>query len=343
MAKTIFFPISNSGGSVYILKTFKDNGYRVIAGDATPYAIGRYIADAFYQLPWRREPNYFDEVIRIIKQEQVDVYVSSGEWESLQVARTRDKFLALGCTPTAANLKTLELGVDKCKLFHFFKEEVDIPLPLFHSVETLEDFEAGLVKMRGVRICMKPAVASGSRGFIEVSDEPIPPEQIFSKRLNHLVVTPDYVRDAFRKNAIPKMIMMEFLEGEDNLNASLVGKDGKLIYSCVHTREAVKDGLSTRGRIVKNDEIVEYNRRIAEALDLTGYIVAQYIGNKIIEINPRWSTSIIHGSVNEFLMGVKVWTGEQIDIDPNDVKIQQTLTYERYYETLIHDDQGNQF
>jgi len=38
-----------------------------------------------------------------------------------------------------------------------------------------------------------------------------------------------------------------------------------------------------------------------------------------------------------------VWTGEQIDIDPNDVKIQQTLTYERYYETLIHDDQGNQF
>ena len=101
--------------------------------------------------------------------------------------------------------------------------------------------------------------------------------------------------------------------------------------------------LSTRGRIVKNDEIVEYNRRIAEALDLTGYIVAQYIGNKIIEINPRWSTSIIHGSVNEFLMGVKVWTGEQIDIDPNDVKIQQTLTYERYYETLIHDDQGNQF
>ncbi len=37
MAKTIFFPISNAGGSVYILKTFKDNGYRVIAGDATPY------------------------------------------------------------------------------------------------------------------------------------------------------------------------------------------------------------------------------------------------------------------------------------------------------------------
>lgn len=343
MPKTIFFPVSNTGGSVYILKSFKENGYRVIAGDATPFSIGRYIADAFYQLPWRKDPNYFDEVFRIIKEEKVDVYVSSGEWESLQVSRMRENFLELGCTPTAANNKTMELAVDKCKLFEFFKNEVDIPLPVFHSAATAEDFDRGLEKLTNVRVCMKPAVGVGSRGFVIVDDQPMDPKIVFNSRFTYPMVSRDFVRESFKKGAVPKMIMMEYLDEGLNVNASLVGKNGKLIYSCVHTRESIKDGLSTRGNIIVDKNIVEYNRRIAQALELTGFVVAQYIGNKIIEINPRWSTSIIHNSINEFLMGVKVWTGEEITINPLDIETHQTLTYERYYETLIHDQNGTRY
>ncbi len=343
MPKTIFFPVSNTGGSVYILKSFKEIGYRVVAGDASPFSIGRYIADVFHQLPWRKDPNYFDEVFRIIKEEKVDIFVSSGEWESLQVSRMREKFLKLGCIPTAANNKTMELAVDKCKLFDFFENEVDIPLPLFHTVETVEDFDRGLDKLKNVKVCMKPAVGVGSRGFVIVDDQPMDPKMVFNSRLTYPIISRDYVRQSLKNGSVPKMIMMEYLDEGKNVNASLVGKDGKLIFSCVHTREAVKDGLSTRGSIIVNKDIVEYNRRIAKALELTGYVVSQYIGNKIIEINPRWSTSIIHNSINEFLMGVKVWTGEEITIDSQDIETHQTLTYERYYETLIHDQIGNQY
>ena len=143
MTNTIFFPISNAGGSVYLFKSFKEIGYRVIAGDATPFAIGRYTADAFYQLPWRNDPEYTSVILNIIKKEKVDVYVTSGEQEALEASRNREMYLELGCHPTAANNKTMELAVDKCKLFEFLKNEVDIPLPLFQTIENIDDFEQG--------------------------------------------------------------------------------------------------------------------------------------------------------------------------------------------------------
>jgi len=342
MQKTIFFPLSNTGGSAYIIDYFKSQNYRVLAGDANPMAIGRFISDNFFQLPYQREPNYFEIVKEIIKSEKVDVYVTMGENESLVVSRDRQEYLDMGCIPTAANLKTMELGVDKCELFTFLQNELDIPLPVFHSVKDLDSFEEGLEKLKGKKICLKPAITSGSRGFVVIQDESPDIQQLFSQRVSFPTVSKDYLRSNISNTKIPKMIMMEFLDGE-NFNASLVGKNGDLIFSSVHTREQVKDGLSTRGRIVYNKEIVEINRKIAKALNLTGFIVGQFIGNKLIEINPRWSTSIIFNSVNEYSMGVKVWTGEEIIIDPADVKVHNTLVYERYYETIIHDENGKVF
>ena len=197
--------------------------------------------------------------------------------------------------------------------------------------------------MKNVKICMKPAVAAGSRGFVVVDEQPMDPKIVFNGRFTYPTISPMYVRDSFAKGLVPKMIMMEFLEEGLNINAGIVGKSGDMVHSSLHTREVIKDGLSTRGSILENKEIFEFNRRITKALDLTGFIVAQFIGEKIIEINPRWSTSIIHNSINEFLMGIQVWTGEEIIIEPIDTKIHQTLTYERYYETLIHDQNGKRF
>ncbi len=336
MKRTIFTSVSNAGGTVYKIREFQRLGFRVVAGDASPEAVGRFYADAFYRLPWQREPNYFDVIFDIIRKEKVDIYAPAGEAEALAVARMRDKFLELGCTPTAANLKTLEMAVDKCTLFEFFAREVDIPLPAFHTVDSLESFEAGLDKLKGLRLCMKPAKTSGSRGFVMIDEGGMDPKKVFNTRVEYLTVTPDYVRRAFEAGVVPKMILMEFLGEGLNVNANMVCKNGELLFGSVHTRENMKEGLSTAGVILHNDEIVEYNRRIARALDTTGLITAQYIGNKIIEINPRWSTCVLHGSINEYLMGIQVWTGEPIQVDPQDLATFEGRTYQRYYETITY-------
>ena len=340
MQKSIFFPVSNAGGANYKIQAFQAIGWRVIAGDANPNAVGRFTADAFYQLPWQSDPEYFTRIFEIIKKEKIDVYVSAGEKESLQVARMRDDFLALGCTPTAADTNTLELAIDKCALFTYLQEKTDIPLPLFRTIQNEADFNEGLKALDGTRLCMKPASTSGSRGFVLIGEE-TSPERVFNNRITYLTVSPDFVRRGFAEGVIPKMIMMEYLDEGANVNASIIAKDGKLIFSSVHTREDMAAGLSTGGSIIHHEEIVEINRHIAKALGTTGFIMSQFIGNKLIEINPRWSTSIIYKSVNEYLMGIKVWTGEEITIDPQDIAYHQRLTYKRYYEQLVYDDAGN--
>jgi carbamoylphosphate synthase large subunit len=340
MQKSIFFPVTNSGGSNYKIQAFQAIGWRVIAGDANPNAVGRFTADAFYQVPWQSDPDYFTRIFEIIKNEKVDVYVSAGEKEALQVSRMRDDFLAIGCTPTAADTHTLELAIDKCALFTFLQEKTDIPLPLFRTIETEEDFNEGLKALDGTRVCMKPASTSGSRGFVLIGEE-TPPAKVFNHRITYMTVSPDFVRRGFAEGVIPKMILMEYLDAGDNVNASIIAKEGKLIFSSVHTRENMAAGLSTGGSIIQNEEIVEINREIAKAVGTTGFIMSQFIGNKLIEINPRWSTSIIYKSVNEYLMGIKVWTGEEITIDAQDVAYHQHLTYKRYYEQMIYDDGGN--
>jgi len=339
MSKTIFFPVTNTGGAKYKIRAFQRLGWRVIAGDANPNAVGRFTADAFYPLPWRDNPDYFSHIFKIIKNEKVDVYVPAGEKEALWVSRMRDQFLDLGCTPTAADTHTLELTVDKCALFEFLKKETDIPLPRFRAIHTQEDFDQALIDLKGIQLCMKPASTSGSRGFVRIGDE-TPPDEIFNNRITHLTVSPNFVRRGFARKVMPKMILMEYLDDGDNVNASIIAKNGLLLFSSVHTRENMVAGLSTTGTIVKNDAIVEINKKIANVLHTTGFIMGQFIGNKLIEINPRWSTSIIYRSVNEYLMGIKVWTDEKLEIDPLDVAVHARLTYKRYYQQLVYDDQG---
>ena len=133
---------------------------------------------------------------------------------------------------------------------------------------------------------------------------------------------------------------MEFVNC-DNFNGSLDSKDSELIFSNVQTREHVKDGLRTCGRIVHKKDILEINRKVARVVNLIGFIFKQFNGNQLREIILSWSTGIIHNSVNECLMRLKIWTGEEIIIHAIDVIVHNTLTYKRYGETIIHDDKGN--
>ena len=160
------------------------------------------------------------------------------------------------------------------------------------------------------------------------------PKVILNSSFTFPIVSQDYDRDSLYKGMVPKLVIIEYLEKRLNVNANMVGKNGKLILSCVNTLAAVKDMHRTPGSVVINKEIVDYKRWIIKALDLTGYIITQDIGNKIIEIIPRWSISIIYNFINEFLKGVKVWTGEEINIDLQDIETEQTQTFDCCREIL---------
>jgi len=108
-------------------------------------------------------------------------------------------------------------------------------------------------------------------------------------------------------------LAMEYLEGE-HYDSTLIAKAGHVLHQSIRTREQVVDGTITQGRIVRHKHIEHYNLMIAQQLDLTGYVSPQWIdvpgrGPVLVEINPRWSTSL---GIEEYMMSIDLALGNPI-------------------------------
>jgi len=317
--QTIIFTISNAPGTVYKFKSFRRNGYRVVGCDGNPDAVGQFFADAFYVVPWQNDPTYRQTLLEIVEKEKADILVA-GEGEAPGLNEFKEKFANLGCTLVATDINTLNHALDKTKLFQFLADKTTIPLPEFFKVESLQDFDIGMQKITSVQKCIKPAISSGSRGFVILRNTQIEAEDFFNRKSGFTQMLLSDFRNMLQSSQkIPKLILMEYLK-EPNYDTTLICKNGEILFQSIRTREEAKVGTITKGKIVVLEELYEINKKIASALNTTGFISTQFIGNKLIEINPRWSTSLNYKSINEYLMGVKLFTGESFQLDSKDIE-----------------------
>jgi carbamoyl-phosphate synthase large subunit len=332
LRRSILLSTSNAPSSVYAIQGLKELGYRVVAGDANPDAVGKLFANRFVVLPLQSDPAYLDEVLRIVKTERVNVFVPTGEAEALEASRRRDAFNALGCTLVAANTRTLEIAFDKSVLFSFFRERGSIPMLWFRSISSVEDFDRALTEAGDRRLCMKPAIGSGSRGFAILDDAPMPPDEFFLKKQAFPRFPKSIMREMLASTeTFPKLVLMEYLEGV-HYDSNMICREGEILFQSVKTREEAKIGTITKGTIVKNPRIERINVDITEAMKTTGLISTQFVGDMLIEINPRWSTSLSFRSINEYAMSIEVWEKGAVTYDREDLDDYTGLRMIRYWD-----------
>lgn len=89
------------------------------------------------------------------------------------------------------------------------------------------------------------------------------------------------------------MISQEFLKGTEYTIDVLCDIDGEPVYIVPRKRMGIKEGKSTAGIVVKNNEIEELVRSICSSLKFNGAINIQCFDDEIkgicfTEINPRW-------------------------------------------------------
>jgi carbamoyl-phosphate synthase large subunit len=315
--KIIFFTVANNSGSAYYIREFKRIGMKVYVGDVNSESIGFHLADKFFQLPPQDDEGYVNHLLSLVEKEKVDFLVPAGEGECLKVAKLKDKFNQVNCLPIVTNVQTLEASIDKADLYGFFSENNLIPMMKYHVVNTIEDFEVGLKKLKGFSLCVKPATGSGSRGFAFLDEKPIAAEEFFCSKMQFLKFSLEQFRNMLSvEGATPKFLLMEVLGGT-HYDSNMICKEGKIIFQSIRTREAAALGTITQATVVSVPEIEDINVKIAKALNTDGYVNTQYIGNKLIEINPRWSTSLNWEDINEYLMSVKLSLGLDVAVDEN--------------------------
>lgn len=106
-----------------------------------------------------------------------------------------------------------------------------------------------------------------------------------------------------------KGMAMELLKGEQ-IDVDVLALDGELLKAICKTRERVYGGTLVEGQIVDRPEIIQQIKKILKVLPIDYLSVFQFIGGKLIEINPRLAGAMFLQDINIVEMAIKLALGE---------------------------------
>ena len=346
--RTILITAAGAPQSPTLIRHLKGNAdgvlVRIVALDMNPEAVGRFFADGFHVIPEAGADGYRDRILEIVERERADAFLNVSGNDVPFIARLRPEIEAMGTAVLCCDAEVIDLVNDKYRLYETFRDNSGVPIPEFHWPQSLDAF-VETAKAMGYPdrdICFKPHVSKGSRGFRILSER-------FDRRdllLNHKPIsrymTLDDFVSIFRDHAeFPRLILMEVAEGEE-IDAMTIGWKGDALLTTCKSRESNRWGVIDLGAHVNRPEIVESITSICRRVPLRYNNSLQFIGGKLIEINPRTSTFIYQDDLNEPWLALKLAMGM---IGPDEVRAQQPKVrmgrrMVRYMDQIFFDPDG---
>lgn len=210
--------------------------------------------------------------------------------------------------------KTIEITRDKWKTYLALQGIVALPKSFIDKQKIDKPFP----------LFLKPRAGSGSKGAHKIKS---------SEDLD------------FYYRMIDNPIIQEFLPGKEYTVDCLADNDGKLLTTICRQRIEIKDGITAKGKIVKNSEIEDIAKKISKQLKFSGPFFFQIKEDakkqpKLIEINARMAGTMSlssHSGVNIHALAVKMAVGQKIKIN----KIKYGLQVTRYFKDIYIMDGKN--
>lgn len=346
----VFITGAGAPGAPGIIKSLRkvtERKIEVLGGDANPgNSVGAGLLDKVFRIPFAESPDFIEKVLKICISEKIDVIIPLVTRELMVFASSKSLFEQNGIYVSVSDPEQLEIANNKYLLMKFCREN-DIPVPEFHLVRSPEEFIAAAEKLGypGKRICFKPPVSNGLRGFRIVDDGQDRFFSLMNEKPNNIYIGYEeflsICRDA---NSFSELIVMEYLPGDEYSVDVLVDK-GKYFSAIPRSRDHIKMGISFVGTVVHDKEIIEYSKRIVEGLKLNGNIGLQFKRDingipKIIESNPRVQGTIVlctAAGENMVYEAVKTGIGEK----PGIPEIKWGVKMIRFWDELFLDINGN--
>jgi carbamoyl-phosphate synthase large subunit len=347
---TVFITGAGAPGAPGIIKSLRKVSERkivVFGGDANPStSVGIGLLDKIFGIPFPESPDFTEKVLNICIEEKVDVIIPLVTRELLVFASNRQIFQKNGICVSVSNPESLTIANNKYLLMKFCRES-GIPAPGFHLVKSIDEFKiaAGELGYPDKKICFKPPVSNGLRGFRIIDDSQDRLFSIMNEKPNNIYIGYDeFISICKGVTDFPELVVMEYLPG-DEYSVDVLADNGRFISAIPRSRDHIKMGISFVGTVIKDDEIIGYSRRIVEGLKLNGNIGLQFKRNvngipMIIESNPRVQGTIVLCSAageNMVYEAVKLGLGEEVSAP----SIKWGLKMIRYWDELFIDTDGN--
>jgi carbamoyl-phosphate synthase large subunit len=253
--------VSAAGGmpSKGLIDTLCGAGATVVGVDADPLSYGVMYLNDSYVVPRGDDPEFVDELLAVVRKEDVDALLLSPESEALAVSQERERFEAEGCLPLVPPYNTVQRCTDKLQA-HDYITELDIPSPDIYT--TPDDAKFPCV--------VKPRHGRGSAGVRIAQDQ----EEL-----------------AVYASNIENPILQEYVSGTEYTVDVLTDRDGTVLSVVPRERIGIESGKSVIGKTVADQKLRKFSRQIASDWELFGPSCIQFIRDEepqFLEVNTRF-------------------------------------------------------
>lgn len=229
---------------------------------------------------------YVEYCLDFATRHEVDVFIPRHAIAAL--ATQGNSFAAKGIKliiPGTA--ETVRLLANKANLYEALGQDL-VPIPDYKRADDAASFEAACVDLaaRHKKICFKPTVGIGGRGFYILTQPGITITSSWSGEIISSTVGEALQRFAL-KQRFPEQMVMECLPGPER-SVDCLAESGTLIAAIVR----LKTGNEKEEVLEDNPAVVESVRKLTEKLMLSGLFNVQFLEGHdgkhyLLEINAR--------------------------------------------------------
>jgi carbamoyl-phosphate synthase large subunit len=309
---TILVPGASAPAAINTIKSLKMVKYpvRIVSSDTNPISAGFYMSDAHELLPEIESKSYLSRLFEIITKHKISILMPSSGYDIYHYSKYKKKLLKLGALPVVSDVMTMEICRDKMQTYHHLSKKFDLPLTTLDSK-----------KLEGFPLIAKPRYGKGSKGIVKI-ENPMDLRYIQSKENG--------------------LIFQEYLPGTEYTIDVLSDLNGEPLIAVPRIRVQTKAGISTVGKIIKDENISETCKSIAKYLKIKGPCCIQMKESnegtlKLVEVNPRLGGGTIFTALagaNFPAMILDMAMGKRIKIP----RISE-ITVVRYFEEIVVENQ----
>lgn len=321
--------IGGGGVGEQVLKCLKLSKleYYIVGCDMNPTSKGLQEVDKAYLVPGAKDKHYIDCILKLCKENDIEVLFYGSEPELKMLSRHRHEFESEGIYIPLNPKELIDICMDKNRTMDFLKGQ-GFEVQKYWEISSEKDFEYVNI----FPVVLKPSVGGGGSAntFIAQDEYELKTFGKYLLSMYEQFLAQEYVGNAEQEYTLSVICNDEgrYINSIAVRKSILSGLSNKIrVANRTGRRElgeilAISSGIS-QGEIGRFPEVTEPGRRIAEALGTTASINIQCRIHKgkmyVFEINPRISgTSSLRAMVGynepEMLIREKV-LGEQIEED----------------------------
>jgi len=263
--------ILSAGRRVELIQSFQKAAVRlnikskIVAGDCSEIVPAIYFADKKAILPKINEDTYLDTIIYICKEENISLIIPTIDTDLMLLSKERERIeYESGAMVLVSSTEVISICRDKVKT-QAFLEKNGFKIPKLYTEEEMESTELKFP------LFIKPKSGSSSINTFKVNN------------MDELNTYRSLIKDP---------IVQDFIEGKEFTVDVFLDFNGNLITVVPRLRLATRSGEISKGKIIKDREIIDEMVRLVDILKPIGHITVQIMktnkGIEFIEINPRF-------------------------------------------------------